>query len=142
MPRSFRILICSICLLAVAAAQPAKRRVAVMNFDYATWCEAGAAAIFGSNQDVGKGITDLLVDKLVADGAYTVIEREKLDKVLGGAELLQQQPRRYLDRCEDRPRPRRRCNHHRETSPSSAATIRIKISAASSGRWESTASAT
>jgi curli biogenesis system outer membrane secretion channel CsgG len=58
-----------------------KKRVAVMNFDYAT-VQSGVQAIFGTNQDVGKGIADLLVDKLVADGAYSVIERKALDKVI------------------------------------------------------------
>jgi len=52
-----------------------------MNFDYAT-VQSGVTAIFGSNQDIGKGIADLLVDKLVADGVYSVIERNQLDKVL------------------------------------------------------------
>ena len=52
-----------------------------MNFDYAT-VQSGVAALFGSNQDVGKGIADLLVDKLVQDGTYSVIERKQLDKIL------------------------------------------------------------
>src|SRR6202011_3309507 len=42
-----------------------------------------AQAIFGSDQDVGKGISDMLVQKLVQDGKYSVIERNALDKVLG-----------------------------------------------------------
>src|SRR5690242_15095490 len=58
-----------------------KKRVAVMNFDYAT-VQSGVAAIFGSNQDIGKGIADLLVDRLVADGVYSVIERKALDKII------------------------------------------------------------
>ena len=58
-----------------------KKRVAVLNFDYAT-VQSGVAAIFGSNQDIGKGIADMLVDRLVASGAYSVIERKALDKVL------------------------------------------------------------
>jgi curli biogenesis system outer membrane secretion channel CsgG len=58
-----------------------KKRVAVMNFDYAT-VQSGVQAIFGANQDIGKGIADLLVDKLVTDGVYSVIERKALDKVL------------------------------------------------------------
>jgi len=58
-----------------------KKRVAVMNFDYAT-VHSSVASIFGSNQDVGKGIADLLVDKLVGDGVYSVIERKALDKIL------------------------------------------------------------
>src|SRR4051812_15041987 len=61
-------------------AQP-KKRVAVINFDYAT-VQSGVSALFGSNQDVGKGIADLMVDKLVQDGTYSVIERKQLDKIL------------------------------------------------------------
>ncbi|MGA2146069.1 MAG: CsgG/HfaB family protein [Bryobacteraceae bacterium] len=59
----------------------AKKRVAVMNFDYAT-VMSSIRQLFGSDQDVGKGIADLLVDRLVNDGAYAVIERKELDKVL------------------------------------------------------------
>jgi curli biogenesis system outer membrane secretion channel CsgG len=64
----------------VAAAGP-KKRVAVMNFDYGT-VKTTVAQIFGSDQDVGKGISDLLVQKLVQDGKYSVIERNALDKIL------------------------------------------------------------
>jgi curli biogenesis system outer membrane secretion channel CsgG len=67
-------------LIAGAEAQQ-KKRVAVMNFDYAT-VQTTVAALFGTNQDVGKGIADILVDKLVGDGAYSVIERKQLDKIL------------------------------------------------------------
>jgi len=58
-----------------------KKRVAVMNFDYAT-VRSTVDAIFGSDQDVGKGIADLLVTRLVNDGVYSVIERKALDKIL------------------------------------------------------------
>ena len=67
-------------LIAALPAQQ-KKRVAVMNFDYAT-VQSGVAALFGTNQDVGKGIADILVDKLVNDGAYSVIERKQLDKII------------------------------------------------------------
>lgn len=68
------------------AAQPAaptgpKKRVAVLNFDYGTVMTT-VAAVFGTNQDVGKGISDLLVNKLVQDGQYSVIERNAIDKIL------------------------------------------------------------
>jgi curli biogenesis system outer membrane secretion channel CsgG len=59
-----------------------KKRVAVMNFDYST-VQSGIAAIFGSNQDVGKGVADLVVEKLVNSGTYSVVERKALDKILG-----------------------------------------------------------
>ena len=71
---------------APAAAAPASsaaptKRVAVMNFDYGT-VRTTVAQIFGSDQDVGKGISDMLVQKLVQDGKYRVIERAALDKIL------------------------------------------------------------
>ena len=61
--------------------QGPKKRVAVMNFDYGT-VKTVVASIFGTDQDVGKGITDLMVQKLVQDGKYSVIERAALDKIL------------------------------------------------------------
>jgi curli biogenesis system outer membrane secretion channel CsgG len=73
---------CSIALAQDAPpAAAAKKRVAVMNFDYGT-VRSYVASIFGSDQDVGKGISDLLVQKLVQDGKYSVIERNALDKIL------------------------------------------------------------
>jgi curli biogenesis system outer membrane secretion channel CsgG len=62
--------------------QGPKKRVAVMSFDYGTVMSA-VQSIFGTNQDVGRGISDLLVMKLVNDGKYSVIERAALEKVLG-----------------------------------------------------------
>ena len=38
--------------------------------------------IFGSDQDIGKGISDMLVDKLLKDGKYRLVERSALDKIL------------------------------------------------------------
>jgi curli biogenesis system outer membrane secretion channel CsgG len=52
-----------------------------MNFDYGT-VRTVVASIFGTDQDVGKGITDLMVQKLVQDGKYRVIERAALDKII------------------------------------------------------------
>lgn len=68
---------------ATTPAQPAgpKKLVAVMNFDYGT-VKTVVASIFGTDQDVGKGITDLMVQKLVQDGKYRVIERAALDKII------------------------------------------------------------
>src|SRR4029077_20211911 len=66
---------------APAAATGSRKRVAVMNFDYGT-VKITVAQLFGSDQDVGKGISDLLVQKLVQDGKYSVIERNALDKIL------------------------------------------------------------
>ena len=65
----------------VAQAAPRKKRVAVFDFDYAT-VRSDVAALFGSDVDVGKGISDLLVRNLVQDGTYSVIERKALDKIM------------------------------------------------------------
>jgi len=59
----------------------AKKRVAVLDFDYGT-VRSSVAAIWGTDRDVGKGIADLLVEKLVQGGVYTVVERRAIDKVL------------------------------------------------------------
>ena len=64
-----------------AVAQQPKHRVAVMDFGYGTVLTS-VEAIFGSNQDVGKGIVDLIINQLVNDGTYRVIERSALDKVI------------------------------------------------------------
>jgi len=71
----------AVLLLAATSGMAQKKRVAIMNFDYAT-VQSSVASIFGTNQDIGKGIADLLVDKLVNDGTYSVIERKALDKIM------------------------------------------------------------
>jgi len=58
-----------------------KKRVAVLNFDYAT-VQSSSSAIFGTNVDIGKGISDLLVQQLVTDAKYSLIERNAIDKIL------------------------------------------------------------
>jgi curli biogenesis system outer membrane secretion channel CsgG len=52
-----------------------------MDFDYAT-VRSNVAAVFGTDTDVGKGIADLMVTRLVNDGVYSVIERKALDKII------------------------------------------------------------
>jgi curli biogenesis system outer membrane secretion channel CsgG len=66
---------------AQTAPAPRKKRVAIFDFDYAT-VHADVAALFGSDVDVGKGISDLLVTYLVKDGSYSVIERKAMDKIM------------------------------------------------------------
>lgn len=58
-----------------------KRRVAVLNFEYGT-VSSNIMQIFGSNVDVGRGIVEVLTDRLVSGGVYSVYERKALDKVL------------------------------------------------------------
>ncbi len=74
-------LIAMVIAAATAQAQPARKRVAVFDFDYAT-VQSGVSGIFGQNVDVGKGIADLIVDRLVNDGTYSVIERKAINKIM------------------------------------------------------------
>jgi curli biogenesis system outer membrane secretion channel CsgG len=69
--------------LVVLSCLPAqqKKRIAVMNFDYAT-VQSNISAIFGTRQDVGKGMADLIVDRLVSSGVYSVVERKEIAKIL------------------------------------------------------------
>ena len=64
-------------LAAPAAAQSGRPTVALLDFDFASiqhW--------WSGNQDIGKGIADLIVDGLVEDGTYRVIERKRIGAVL------------------------------------------------------------
>ena len=67
--------------LASFPATAQKRKLTVMDFGYAT-VKTQVAAIFGTDVDVGKGISDQLVMQLVNGGDYRVIERTALEKVL------------------------------------------------------------
>ncbi len=75
------LLATSLCISTAFAQTPEKRRVAVLDFSYGT-VMSSVQAVFGTNQDIGKGISDLLVNQLVNDGTYRVIERNALDKIL------------------------------------------------------------
>jgi len=58
-----------------------KPKVAVLDFDYAT-VQTDSAAFFGTDIDLGKGISDLVITNLVKDGTYSVFERQALDKLM------------------------------------------------------------
>jgi curli biogenesis system outer membrane secretion channel CsgG len=65
------------CLASPAAAQSKRPTVAILDLDF------GAIEHWWSgNWDIGKGVADLLVDGLVEDGSYRVIERKRLDALL------------------------------------------------------------
>jgi curli biogenesis system outer membrane secretion channel CsgG len=58
-------------------AQSSRPTVAILDFDYGTvqrWWEG--------NWDIGKGVADLIVDGLVEDGSFRMIERKRLDAIL------------------------------------------------------------
>ncbi len=59
-----------------AQSRSKKKAVAIMDFDY------GTIDHWWGQYDIGKGMADQVVDALVNDGTFRVIERKKLDTVL------------------------------------------------------------
>jgi curli biogenesis system outer membrane secretion channel CsgG len=60
-----------------------KKRVAVLNFDNPSVGPDAPSGMFGANGgDVGKGVSVLLIQKLVEGGKYTVVDRSALEKLL------------------------------------------------------------
>ncbi len=80
MARSLRVILALLVLSSPALAQD-RKRVAVLDFDYGT-VRSVVQAYFGTDQDVGRGISILLEQKLVEDGKYRVIDRTALEKIL------------------------------------------------------------
>jgi curli biogenesis system outer membrane secretion channel CsgG len=81
MTRSMRVW-GSVLLLTLAStiapqAQAARPTVALLDFDYGT-----VQQWWSGNQDIGKGVADMMIDELVNDGAFRVIERKRLDAIL------------------------------------------------------------
>ncbi|MEO8483436.1 MAG: CsgG/HfaB family protein [Acidobacteriota bacterium] len=75
----FGALVVAVAGLMVASgnAQASRPTVALLDFDFGSvnnW--------WGGNEDIGKGIADLIVDGLVEDGSFRVIERKKIDAIL------------------------------------------------------------
>jgi curli biogenesis system outer membrane secretion channel CsgG len=69
----------------LAQSQPQSRvRVAVLDFDYAS---TGADYWWYANPDAAKGVSDLLTNKLVNSGRYTMIERSRIADILAEQNL-------------------------------------------------------
>jgi curli biogenesis system outer membrane secretion channel CsgG len=62
--------------------------VAIMDFDFGTVC-SGYTGCWWGNYDIGKGMADQVVDAILEDGAFRVIERKKLDTVLAEQDFAQ-----------------------------------------------------
>ena len=82
MKRLLGIIVLTLTVASAVWAQD-KKRITVMDFEFGA-VQASANQIFGGNsQDVGKGIADMMVTRLVQDGVYSVIERQALAKIIG-----------------------------------------------------------
>ena len=63
-----------------------KKRVAVDEFDYST-VKTSVAAVFGTTQDIGKGIQSMFVTRISKEGKVVVVERKKLNAVMAEQNL-------------------------------------------------------
>jgi curli biogenesis system outer membrane secretion channel CsgG len=59
------------------SARASRPTVAVLDLDFGS-----VQQWWSGNWDIGKGVADLLVDELVNDGSFRVIERKRLDAIL------------------------------------------------------------
>ncbi len=66
---------------AVPSAGPVKRRLAIEEFDFST-VKTSVQAIFGTHEDIGKGIRALLTTRLQQAGKITVLERAAIKKMM------------------------------------------------------------
>lgn len=67
----------------IAQAQTRERkRIAVLDFDFASTSRTGFYYGWYGGIGPAKGVSDLLTDKLVRDGTYTVVERSKVEQIL------------------------------------------------------------
>jgi curli biogenesis system outer membrane secretion channel CsgG len=74
-------------LVSTASAQSDRPMVAVMDFDYSAvnnWW----SGVWG-NYDVGKGMADMVVDELINESEFRVIERKRIDTVLAEQDFAQ-----------------------------------------------------
>jgi len=81
MKKAIRVAVIILIGSVVLHAEDRKKRVAILDFEYGT-VRSQAQAAFGTDVDVGKGMTNLLVKYLVKDGTFSVIERSAMDKIL------------------------------------------------------------
>ncbi|WP_433975217.1 CsgG/HfaB family protein [Tunturiibacter lichenicola] len=70
-----------VCAVTSMVAQQ-RRRIAVMSLDVSPDAKQKAASQFGMQNDLGATLSDLIINRLVADGKFIVIERAALDKII------------------------------------------------------------
>lgn len=69
------------------AGTPVKRRVAVFDFDNAAQASTPYPFVRANGPDIGKAAAELLIARLVRDGAAMVIERDAINKLLAEQNL-------------------------------------------------------
>lgn len=68
--------------VAQAPARNQRLRIAILDFDFATTGLTGGAYSFANGGGPGQGISDLLTNRMVQNGTYSIIERSQIAAVL------------------------------------------------------------
>jgi curli biogenesis system outer membrane secretion channel CsgG len=77
------IVACSSCCAQDTTQKTQKKRVAVLNFEDDSGGSAAASKVFGATaEDVGKGVSAQIIEKLTSGGKYTVVDRSALKLLL------------------------------------------------------------
>ncbi|NJL23521.1 MAG: hypothetical protein HC895_26235 [Leptolyngbyaceae cyanobacterium SM1_3_5] len=64
------------------APAPQRLRVAILDFDFATTGLTGGAYSFADGGGPGRGVSDLLTNRMVQNGTFSIIERSQIAAVL------------------------------------------------------------
>jgi curli biogenesis system outer membrane secretion channel CsgG len=80
----FSLLVISIFVSLPLSAQSNRPTIAVLNFEFGS-----VQQWWSGNQDIGTGISDMLVDELVNGGSFRVIERKQLEAIMAEQNLAQ-----------------------------------------------------
>jgi curli biogenesis system outer membrane secretion channel CsgG len=81
---TFSLLVISIFVSLPLSAQSNRPTIAVLNFEFGS-----VQQWWSGNQDIGTGISDMLVDELVNTGSFRVIERKQLEAIMAEQNLAQ-----------------------------------------------------
>jgi curli biogenesis system outer membrane secretion channel CsgG len=86
--RAVAVVLAAVTITALSGQAPAKKRIAVFDFDNAAVQGAVSSLFFSTAApNLGKAAADLLVNRLVQDGSASVIERAAIDKLLAEQNL-------------------------------------------------------
>ena len=80
--KSVAVSTAALALAALAVAAPARAQSSRPPWRSSTSISAAIQHWWSGNWDIGKGVADLIVDGLVEDGSFRVIERKRLDAIL------------------------------------------------------------
>jgi len=85
----FRLVVVSalLSILTIAVHAQQKKRLAVTDFEYQEIVSSSKEVFKQGGVNVGRGVTNVLIDRLVKSGLYTIVERKELDRVISELKL-------------------------------------------------------